>query len=230
MPVRRSRAVAVALITCATFTDLVAYSIAIPVLPDLSRKLGASPTMIGFLFASFGVTLLIVSVPMGAVSDRIGRKGPLVGGLAALAAASLLFAFADTLPWLFAARLVQGAADAVTWVVGFALVADLYEANERGRITGIVMMGTSFAVMIGPTIGGWLYELGGIRTPFVAVAVMAAVAVALFLWIDIPPQRATGDIVPITMVLRVPAIAACAVAVVAIAGTISMLEPVLSLY
>src|SRR5882672_9317355 len=122
---RSSRAVAVALVTFATFTDLVAYSVAVPVLPDLSRKLGASPTMIGFLFASFGVTLLTVSVPMGAVSDRIGRKAPMVGGLVALGAASLLFAFGDTLPWLFAARLVQGAADAVTWVVGFALIADL---------------------------------------------------------------------------------------------------------
>src|SRR5213083_2184868 len=150
---RGSRATAVALITFATFTDIVAYSIAIPVLPDLSRRLGASPTMIGFLFASFGVTLLTVSIPMGAISDRIGRKGPMLGGLIALAAATLLFAFAGSLPWLFAARLVQGAADAVTWVVGFALIADLYDANERDRVTGIVMMGTSVAVLIGPTFG-----------------------------------------------------------------------------
>src|SRR5215470_1985075 len=190
MSLRRSRAVAVALITCATFTDLVAYSIAIPVLPDLSRKLGASPTMIGLLFGSFGVTLLLVSVPMGAVSDRVGRKGPLVGGLAALAAASLIFAFADTLPWLFAARLVQGAADAVTWVVGFALIADLYPASERGRVTGIIMSGTSFAFMIGPSIGGWLYEIGGMRLPFLAVAAMTLIPAAGFLWMALPESRA----------------------------------------
>jgi DHA1 family solute carrier family 18 vesicular amine transporter 1/2 len=230
MSLRNSRAVAVAFVTFATFTDIVAYSVAIPVLPALSRRLGASPTMIGLLFASFGVTLLTVSLPMGAVSDRVGRKGPIVGGLIALAAASLLFAFADTLPWLFAARLVQGAADAVTWVVGFALIADLYDTSERGRITGIVMMGTSFAVMFGPTLGGWLYEIGGIRLPFVAVAVMAIVDVGLFAWVEIPPHQAAAEPVPIGMVLRVPAIAACALAVVAISGTISMLEPVLSLY
>ncbi len=229
MSLRSSRAVAVALVTCATFTDLVAYSIAIPVLPDLSRKLGASPTMIGLLFASFGVTLLTVSVPMGAVSDRIGRKAPMAGGLIALAAASLLFAFGDTLPWLFAARLVQGAADAVTWVVGFALIADLYESNERGRVTGIVMMGTSCAIMVGPTLGGWLYEIGGMRAPFVTVAVLAAIVLALFLWYRVPDHHATGDIVPIGLVLRVPAIAACTIVVIAISATISMIEPVLSL-
>src|SRR5438045_9312806 len=105
MSLGTSRKLAVALVTLATFTDIVAYSIAIPVLPDLSRRLGASPTMIGFLFASFGVTLLIVSMPMGAMSDRTGRKAPIVGGLVALAAASLLFAVAGSLPWLFAARM-----------------------------------------------------------------------------------------------------------------------------
>src|SRR6185503_13574528 len=156
MSLRSSRTFTVAIVILATFTDIVAYSIAVPVLPDLSRRLGASPTTIGLLFASFGVTLLTVSIPMGAVSDRIGRKGPLVGGMLALSASTLLFAYSDGLAWLFAARLVQGAADAVTWVVGFALIADCYGPDERGRVSGIVMSGTSGAVMVGPTLGGWL--------------------------------------------------------------------------
>src|SRR5471032_2862326 len=228
--IRSSRAVAVALVTFATFTDIVAYSIAVPVLPDLSRRLGASPTMIGFLFASFGVTLLTVSIPMGAVSDRVGRKAPLAGGMLVLAAATVLFAFARTLPWLFAARLAQGAADAITWVVGFALVADLYAQEERGRVLGLVMAGTNFAFMFGPTLGGWLYEAGGIRLPFLFVAALAVLAAVAFLWLQIPDRRATAEPVPIFVVLRVPAVAACAAAVIAAAATISMLEPVLPLF
>ena len=226
---RQSRGVTVALVTFATFTDIVAYSVAVPVLPDLSRKLGASPTMIGLLFASFGVTLLTVSIPMGAVSDRVGRKGPLVGGMLALAASTLLFAYSDGLPWLFAARLVQGAADAITWVVGFALIADRFGPDERGRVSGIVMSGTSAAVMVGPTIGGWLYEIGGIRAPFLAVAAFAAVSAAAFLWLDIPSEHADTEPVAIRVVLRSRAVASCAAVVVAISATISMLEPVLPL-
>ena len=230
MSLRDSRAVAVALVTGATFTDIVAYTIAVPVLPDLSRRLGASPTTIGLLFASFGVTLLTVSIPMGAVSDRIGRKAPMVGGLAALAAATLLFAFADGLAWLFAARLVQGAADAVTWVVGFALIADLYGDEERGRMAGIVMSGTSVAVMIGPSLGGWLYEIGGIRMPFLFVTAMSAAAAGGFMWLRVPPTHATREIVPIRTVIGTPAIASCAIAVIAVAATLSMLEPVMALH
>lgn len=229
MTLRSSRGVAVGLVTAATFTDIVAYSIAVPVLPDLSRRLGASPTMIGLLFASFGVTLLTVSLPMGAVSDRIGRKAPLVGGLAALAAASVLFAFARTLPWLFAARLVQGAADAVTWVVGFALIADRYGPAERGRIMGIVMSGTGFGFMIGPSIGGWLYEIGGPPLPFIAVAVSAAVTAAAISWIAIPASHLHRAPVPMLSVVRIPAVAVCAASVVAASASIAMLEPVLPL-
>ena len=227
---RSSRAVAVALVTFATFTDMVAYSVAAPVLPDLSGKLGASPTVIGLLFASFGVTLLVVSMPMGAVSDRIGRKAPMVGGLLALAAASILFAFANSLPWLFAARLVQGAADAVTWVAGLALVADLYDQDEHGPVMGLVMGGTNFAFMFGPSIGGWLYESGGMRLPFLFVAALALAGAAAFLWFEIPHRRVPHDPVPIGTVLRVPAVAACAAAVVAASATIAMLEPVLPLF
>jgi DHA1 family solute carrier family 18 vesicular amine transporter 1/2 len=227
--VRRSRATAVVLVTFATFTDIVAYSVAVPVLPDLSRKLGASPTTIGFLFASFGITLLTVSMPMGAISDRIGRRAPLVGGLLALAASTALFAFGSTLPWLFAARLVQGAADAVTWVVGFALIADLFGPAERGRVTGIIMSGTSVAFMVGPSLGGWLYEIGGMRLPFLTVALLAVLGALGCFWLRFPSERAGRDHVPIMDLIRVPAIAACTAVVLAASATISMLEPVLAL-
>ena len=125
-----SRGWIVGLITFAAFVNVLAYSIAVPVLPDISARLGASPTVIGLLFASFGLTVLLTSVPMGTVSDRIGRRVPLIGGLVVLTVAAVIFAVADSLPWLFAARLAQGAADAVTWVVGLAVVADLYDTES----------------------------------------------------------------------------------------------------
>ena len=230
MSLRNSRSLAVALVTFATFTDITAYSVAVPVLPDLSARFGASPTVIGLLFASFGVTLVTVSMPMGAISDRIGRKPPIIGGLLALAAASVLFAYADSLPWLFAARLVQGASDAVTWVVGFALIADLYRPEERGRVMGLVMSGTNLAFMGGPTIGGWLYETGGIRLPFMFVATLALVGAAAFVWLDVPDKQSVRETVPVKTVMRVPAVAACFAAVIISSATVSMLEPVLPLY
>ena len=137
-PLPYSRNVVLACITTATFTDLVAYSVAVPILPDYATRFNASPTMIGLLFASFGLTLLVLSIPMGALSDRLGRKGPMIFGLALLAGATLAFAYATSLPMLFVARLLQGAADGMTWIVGFALIADLYGPAERGRAKSVL--------------------------------------------------------------------------------------------
>ena len=224
------RTFALALITFATFTDIVAYSVAVPVLPDLTRKLGASPTTVGLLFASFGATALCVAIPAGAVSDRMGRRKPPVGGLVGSLLVTLMLAYADHLPARFFARLAQGAADAVTWVVGFALLADLYAPEERGRASGIVMSGAGSAFVIGPSVGGWLYGLGGLRLPFLAVAGMAALAAVATLWLKLPPTHAVHERVPVLSVMRVPAVGACAAAVVLAAATMSMLEPVLALH
>jgi multidrug resistance protein len=230
MSLRNSRSTAVALVTAATFTDIVALGVAVPVLPDLGRHLGASPAMIGLLFGSFGATMLVVSLPMGAVSDRIGRRAPMLAGLVALAASTLLFAYALRLPSLFAARLVQGAADATTWVVGFALVADLYPPEERGRVAGLILGGTSVAYLVGPSIGGWLYEIGGIRMPFLVVTGMAALTLIGFLWLRLPDHRATREPIPFGALLRHPQVLTCGVVVLLMAGTMTMFEPVFVLF
>ena len=172
-PYPYSRSIVLACITTATFTDLVAYSVAVPVLPDYASRFNASPTTIGVLFASFGLTLLVLSIPMGILSDRLGRKGPMIAGLALLAVATLAFAYAESMAMLFVARLLQGAADGMTWIVGFALIADLYGPEERGRAMGLAMAGSSLGIIIGPVLGGWLYEIGGIRLPFLFVAALA---------------------------------------------------------
>jgi multidrug resistance protein len=228
---RTPRGLLVALVTLAVSVDIIAYSIAVPVLPDIARRFGASPGTIGLLFASFGVTLFLVSIPMGAVSDRAGRKRPMIAGLAALAISTFAFAFADRLVWLFAARLVQGAADAVAWVVGLALVADLYAPRERGRMIGIVMSGASFSYMIGPSVGGWLYEIGGLRLPFLVLAGLSAATLVVWLFVDLPdPAGFDEERPPIRDLIGVPSIARCLALVIVAAATLSMVEPIGSLY
>lgn len=226
----RTRALAVVLVTLGTFTDLLAYSIAVPVLPDITGRLGASPTVIGLLFASFGVTLLAVAVPAGRWSDRVGRRIPLAIGMALLAASTVLFAFARALPWLFAARLLQGAADAIAWGVGFALVADLYAALDRGRVMGLVMFGSNLGFMLGPSIGGWLYEMGGPQVPFLVVTALAGAGLAGFLWIPLPPPGDVRDDIAFGVLVRARDVLACAVVVGVVSGTLAMFEPVFALY
>jgi DHA1 family solute carrier family 18 vesicular amine transporter 1/2 len=206
----------------------VAYSVAAPVLPDYAQRFHASPTTVGLLFGSFGVTLLLFSIPMGALSDRWGRKNPMIAALALLAAATTLFAYARSLPVLFLARMIQGAADAMTWVVGFALIADLYGPDERGRAMGLTMAGSMSGFIVGPFLGGWLYEIGGIRLPFLAVTGLTVADLIAFSVVTprTSPDRSTGSMWD---VLRMRPIAICGFIVVAGAATAAMLEPVMPL-
>ena len=227
---RESRGAAVILVTLTAFTDILAYSIAVPVLPDLGRRLGASPTVIGFLFAAFGASVAVTSIPMGAVSDRIGRRGPLLAGALLLTASTLLFAVSTTLPLLFAARLAQGVADAITWVVGFALVADLYGQEERGRVMGFVMSGTTVGFLIGPSAGGWLYEAVGPQVPYLVVALLAALCTAGFAIMPEPPRQAMREPLALRALLRIPDVVVCASTVIVGGGTLAMIEPTLALF
>jgi MFS family permease len=83
--------------------------------------------------------------------------------------------------------------------------------------------------MIGPSLGGWLYEIGGIRLPFIIVAVMAATAGIGAARLTLPDRQAEAEPIPVASIVRLPAVGACAAAVVVAAATISMLEPVLAL-
>ena len=230
MNFRSSRTTAVAFVTLATFADLVAYSVCVPVLPDFARRLGASPAVIGLMFASFGVTLLAVSIPMGAISDRTGRKLPLVTGMLALAGSTIMFARAESLTALFVARMIQGAADGVTWAVGFALIADCYGPEDRGRVMGYVMSGTSFGIIVGPSIGGWLYQAGGVALPFEFVAGLALACSAGFAILRPQVRGNRRSDLSIWSVLRVPSVAFCAAIIVVTGATVAMLEPVLPLF
>jgi len=223
------RGLVLACITTATFTDLVAYSVAVPVLPDYATRFHASPTMVGLLFASFGITLLTVSVPLGAFSDRFGRKGPMIAALFVLALSTLAFAYARSLAALFLARMLQGAADAATWVVGFALITDLYAEDERGRAMGLAMGGSTLGIIIGPLLGGWLYEIGGIRLPFLVVAALAAIDLIVFTIVTPATVTVKAAAASMWKVLTLRPIAICALLIVAAAATMAMLEPVMPL-
>jgi len=206
----------------------VAYSVGVPVLPDFATRFDAGPTTIGLLFASFGVSLLMLSVPMGSVSDRLGRKAPMIGALLLLAVSTVAFAYAQSLPMLFVARMLQGAADAMTWIVGFAMIADLYSPEERGRAMGLAMAGSTAGIIIGPVLGGWLYEIGGIRLPFLAVAGLAVADMIVFAVVA-PDTKGSGVTTPLRDVLTHRAIVITLLVVVAGAATIAMLEPVMPL-
>jgi DHA1 family solute carrier family 18 vesicular amine transporter 1/2 len=183
------------------------------------------------LFGSYSAALLVGTPIFGALSDRVGRRGPMLWGLVGLGAATLLFAVAEGYPALLAARVLQGLAAAATWTAGLALVADLYPSSSRGAAMGTVLAGMTAGTLVGPPLGGLLYEWGGYRAPFLVAGIVAMVeAAALLLLIADPPRRADerGE-GGLRALLKDRAVLLAAGAAVVGAGAWGLLEPVLPL-
>jgi MFS family permease len=152
--------------------DLVGFGIILPLLPQYAERFGASPAVVGALFASFSVAQLVCAPLWGAVSDRVGRRPVLLLSLVGTALGSLLTGLAGSLPLLFAGRLVDGASGASV-SVAHAAVADLAAPEERARLFGFLGAAFGLGFVAGPALGA-LATLGGTRLPFFVAAALAA--------------------------------------------------------
>ena len=168
-----NRKKALFVVALAIFTDMFIHGMIVPILPIYAGSLGISQTALGFLFGSYALALLITTPIFGMISDKFGRRGPMLWGILGLAAATLLFAFANTFWFLLLARILQGCAAAITWTAGLALLADFYPSEERGQAMGIALSGQAMGILVGPSLGGWLYQRGGYMFPFFVAAGMA---------------------------------------------------------
>ncbi|KAI9031498.1 major facilitator superfamily domain-containing protein [Hyaloraphidium curvatum] len=199
--VAHSPSFAVAVVAAAVAVDTLVYSIVIPLLPFIFERLGypidtsdgkGSSALIGVLVALFGVGILVSSPVYGWVSDRYrNRKWPMVAGLAVQLLAIVMFMLANSLGLLYFARFLQGVAGAAIWTIGLAFISDLFPAHELGRAMSTVFLGLNVGMLIGPVVGGILFEQLGYYAPFILNIV--AIAVDMFLRLIVAEPDHTLD-------------------------------------
>ncbi|MFD3445611.1 MFS transporter [Microbacteriaceae bacterium 4G12] len=218
-------------VAVAVFTDMLIYGIIVPILPNYAKTLGASQAEIGFLFGSYAITLLLATPILGAISDKVGRRLPMILGLFGLAAATILFGFASSFWVLVLARMLQGISAAATWTAGLAFLADVFPLQERGKAMGIALSGQAIGMLLGPTIGGFLYQWGGYHLPFIFAAVMAIIdgILRITLLHDEPKQSAEEQI-SYQSIIKMRSLFMIIGIIVLGAALPSALEPTLPLY
>jgi MFS transporter, DHA1 family, solute carrier family 18 (vesicular amine transporter), member 1/2 len=192
-PGRQGAALIVAMVALAT--DMFVYGLAIPVLPAIAHREGAPAVAIGVLFACYAAAFIVVTPLAGAWADRAGLRGPMLVGLAGLAASTLLFAFGHGFAFLLLARFLQGAAAGVTWTASLALIAATHPPAARGRAMGTALSAVAVGTLAGPPVGGFLFQHLGGQAPFVAAAALAAVDGAAR-WALVPDLRESAQRLP----------------------------------
>src|SRR5512133_2491390 len=167
------------LVTALAFhVDMLLYYLLVPLLPRYARDLHLNQMEIGTPSGSYAVALLLATFPVAALTDRYGRRAPMLWGLAGLAVTTLVFAVSKHYWLLVLARFLQGIAGAATWLPGMALLADHFPSETRGRAMGTAFAAANLGVLIGPPLSGFLDQHAGASAPFLLGAGLVALDAA----------------------------------------------------
>lgn len=168
----------------------------LPVLPALTADLGTVTSMAQLTLTSCLIGLAVGQIIAGPISDRYGRMRPLLVGLVAYIAASVLCALSPSVETLIFARLIQGLAGSVGIVIAQAAGRDVYEGGALIRFYGRVTVIGGLAAIVGPVIGGQLALILDWRGIFLFLAGLGVLIMAATLLIyreTLPKKlRSTG--------------------------------------
>ncbi|MEX2661377.1 MAG: MFS transporter [Vicinamibacterales bacterium] len=160
--------------------NLIGFGIIIPLLPFYATTYGASPFVVGLLFASFSASQLIAAPVLGAWSDRWGRRPVLILSLVGTAVSFAMLAMAESLTMLFAARIVDGLSGG-NITTARAYIADVTTEEDRAKAYGYLGAAFGLGFIIGPALGGAFSHISYTAPIWVAAGVtVAAIALAWF--------------------------------------------------
>jgi len=151
----------------------------LPAFPEITRALDTSASSVQLTLTACVAGLALGQLVMGPLSDRIGRRLPLIAAMATYSVASLLCASASSVEMLIALRFVQGLAGAGGLVISRAVVRDLYSGAAAVRLFSSLMLVTGLAPILAPLAGGQLLGITTWEGIFVTLSILSALIAVL---------------------------------------------------
>ncbi len=148
-----------------------ANGIARATFPLHAESLGASLSMIGAQGGVEGLVRILLSMPFGLLSDRIGRQVVLGIGLFAFLASYTLYALVQNPVHLYLIRILTGVSVASTYFIGIAYVSDIVKTEDQGLAIGIYTACMGIGWTAGSVVGGWVAEAAGYSASFGVAAI-----------------------------------------------------------
>lgn len=191
---RRGRPLSAILL--ALFLSAMDQTIVGTILPRVAADLGDPSHLYAWVFTAYLLTVTASAPIAGKLGDLRGHRHILLGGIAALSAASAAAALAWSMPVLVLCRAIQGVGGGLISASAFALLGDLYSLRDRGRMMGLFSGVYALASLIGPLLGGALADLWHWRAAFwltVPLGLLAALTLLGALPAE-PPRGARGPL------------------------------------
>ncbi|CAL9602615.1 multidrug effflux MFS transporter [Streptomyces sp. enrichment culture] len=168
-----------------TATPPLAMDMYLPALPEVTRSLSAPAATVQLTLTACLAGMALGQIVVGPMSDKWGRRRPLLAGLAVYVVATALCAVAPNVELLVAFRLVQGLAGAAGIVIARAVVRDLYDGVAMARFFSTLMLISGVAPVVAPLIGGQILRVTDWRGVFVVLVVVGVVLGAV-VWAKLP--------------------------------------------
>ncbi len=189
-------ALLIALITLMIAMGSGSMDVYLPSLPSIARDLAAEPGQVQLTLGMFVLGYAFANLVYGPVSDRLGRRPALLGGLALYLASSFACIFATSIEMLIALRFVQSLGACAGPVIGRASVRDLFGHDGAARAYSYIGMALTLSPVLAPILGGFLETHFGWRSNFVFMTcygtlVLVSVVLALHETNPNPDREAT---------------------------------------
>ncbi|MFP4314852.1 MAG: multidrug effflux MFS transporter [Desulfovibrionales bacterium] len=160
----------------------------LPALPALARTWAEPFSRVNLVLISFFLTYAVSLLVYGPLSDRYGRRRPLMLGLAVYIISSIGSGFSENLPVLVAFRMLQAAGAAAASSMAMAMSKDLFSGKEREQVLATIGIIMALAPMLAPTLGGWTLAFLSWRWIFYT---QAAIGVFAMLGVVFMPETNT---------------------------------------
>lgn len=166
------------------FVDLIGFGIFIPVVPIYARELNASDALVGDTGALFSLMMFIFTPVWGALSDRYGRRPIILWALLISAVSYVLFAQADSLILLIAARMLTGVGSG-NITAAQAYITDVTPPEGRAKAMGLIGAAFGLGFIFGPPMGSFIYMHFGIEWVGYGAAILCVLN-TLAVWAFLP--------------------------------------------
>ena len=151
----------------------------LPALPELPAALSSTSSAAQLTLSACIIGLAVGQLITGPLSDRLGRRGPLLVGVALFVVASVMCAVTTSMTLLIVVRFLQGAAGAAGIVIGRAVVADMFAGKAAAAYFSAIATINGLAPILAPVIGGQVLRVGTWRTVFWVLAGIGLVLLVL---------------------------------------------------
>ena len=164
-------------------------------LPSIASHFRSDFPTVQWVAIGYALTISALLLPMGRLSDIVGRKKVYIGGSLIFVLGAIVAGFSANLTALFAARVIEGAGAAMTQGTGMAIVVAAFPAHERGKAIGLIITTVGTGSIAGPAIGGFLVDALGWRSVLFANApvVLLGVAASMAILVDTEEPQAGHD-------------------------------------